>query len=56
MFHCATNFNQKLNFNTCNVNNMACMFSHAIHFNHKLNFDTNNVNDMSFITKTKFLL
>ena len=56
MFYGATNFNQELNWNTSNVNNMAGMFYGASNFNQKLNWNTFNVNDMSFITKTLFLL
>ena len=46
MFYCALSFNQPLNFNTNNVNDMSCMFCGAESFNQPLNFNTSSVTDM----------
>ena len=49
MFYGATNFNQKLNWNTTNVTNMSYMFYMATNFNQELKWNTRNVKNMSYM-------
>ncbi|QDY87736.1 BspA family leucine-rich repeat surface protein [Mycoplasma anserisalpingitidis] len=46
MFTNCKNFNQPLNFNTSNVEDMSNMFWYCTTFNQPINFNTSKVEDM----------